>query len=222
MESDEIFSGKYTAVNSGSNAKLTLKSEDDIISGTIVLDGKLAKIKATRTDLSFSGILFDEFTNQGCAVKAIQEGKVLKLSIILPLSDQAIVFNFEKENSESPLSFKEEGEKNSMLVGTWRYTDVISSGSGESYASIATDYFFEFNADGTVLTWTGKSGGGTRDVSLQSGEGQANKLGWYTTDKTIHFVDLTTKEESQATFYAESNRVMFSNGNNKRVYERIR
>jgi hypothetical protein len=222
MTKNEIFSGNYATLHAGNTIKMILNSENDIVSGHIILNGKEAKIKAKSKDLSFSGTIFDPEVNQEYNIDAIQEGSVLKFSIAIPEPKQTLVFNFEKENPETIATAKVDKERNPALIGTWRYTDVISSGSGEFYASFTTDYFFEFKPDGTVLSWTGKSSAGTRDVNVGSGEGAVNTLGWYTTEKTLHFVDLTNKEESQANFYAEENRVMFSNGNNKRVYERIK
>ena len=110
------------------------------------------------------------------------------------------------------------------LYGVWRYTEVISSGSGDNYASFSTDYFMEFKADGTAFSWTGKSAGGSGNISIDGkGNSTAEKGQWYTEGKTLFLIDPVTKQKASILYFAEENRMMLHNGGNeKKVFQRIR
>jgi hypothetical protein len=110
------------------------------------------------------------------------------------------------------------------LYGVWRYTEVISSGSGDNYASFSTDYFMEFKADGTAFSWTGKSAGGSGNISIDGkGSSAAEKGQWYTEGKTLFLTDPVTKQKVSTLYFAEENRMMLHNGGNeKKIFQRIR
>ena len=115
------------------------------------------------------------------------------------------------------------GTKAAALIGVWRYTETINSGSGDTYASFSTDYFMDFRADGTVYSWTGKSAGGMGNMSIEGNASAKEKGGWYTKDKTLYLINPATGSESSVLFYAETNRIMLHNGGaNKKVMTRVR
>lgn len=101
---------------------------------------------------------------------------------------------------------------------------MLSSGSGDNYSSFATDYFMEFKADGTVLSWTGKSAGGSGNTFVEGvGSVKAEKGEWYTEGKTLFLIDPITKQKVSTLFYAEQNRMMLHNGGSeKKIFERIK
>lgn len=113
--------------------------------------------------------------------------------------------------------------RDQKLIGTWRNTEVISSGSGEFYSSFSTDYFATFNADGTALIWTGKSAGGSKSVMIDANaSNNVQKMEWYTAGKSLYLVDPRSKKESFVTFYAEPSRMMLTSNSSKKVYHRVR
>ena len=74
------------------------------------------------------------------------------------------------------------------MVGKWRFTEVISSGSGQFYSSFSTDYFLQFNANGSCTTWNGRSAGGSGNVSFESNDGtNIENANWYTEGKNVVF-----------------------------------
>lgn len=88
-------------------------------------------------------------------------------------------------------------EKDARLVGTCRYTEVLSSGYGGDYTSLTTDYFFQFSDDGIFASWTGKgelgnSGGNSIDDLSEN----VVKATWYTKDGMLYFVDPSTQQEA--------------------------
>jgi hypothetical protein len=116
------------------------------------------------------------------------------------------------------------GSRNKAVVGLWRYTEVLSSGSGGNYMSFSTDYFMEFKEDGTVLSWTGKSAGGSSDVSISAEESaKTEKSNWRTDTEKLYFIDPATGKEVHTFYYAEPSRMMLHDGKGTRkVLQRIR
>lgn len=114
--------------------------------------------------------------------------------------------------------------RDQQLIGTWRHTEIISSGSGEFYASMATDDFIEFRADGSVATWVGTATAGNSDMTIASdGDTNAQVGSWNTNPEhtQIIFTDPHTKQEARTNYFMENAHLMFSNGHSRKVYERI-
>lgn len=107
------------------------------------------------------------------------------------------------------------------MVGVWKHTEVLSSGSGGNYSSFSTEYFMEFKADGTVLYWTGRSAGSGYSANGQDAQ-MADKGEWYTEGKILYLVDPATKQKGSTQFYVEQNRMMLHNGGSeKKIFERF-
>ena len=113
-------------------------------------------------------------------------------------------------------------ERDVRLVGTWRYTEVLSSGYGGDYTSLTTDYFFRFSADGIFASWTGKSAlGNSGGNSIDDLGESVLKTGWYTKEGHLYFVDPTTQEEAGINYFIEDNRLMLSGNGENKVMEKI-
>lgn len=110
--------------------------------------------------------------------------------------------------------------RDQKIVGTWRHTEVISSGTGESYVSMTTDDFIEFRNNGTVATWVGNAVAGNFESKA---DGNVEEGLWNTneTHTQIIFTDPVTKQQARVNYYVENPYLMFSNGNSKKVYEKI-
>ncbi|WP_395047506.1 hypothetical protein [Flavobacterium sp.] len=114
--------------------------------------------------------------------------------------------------------------RDQRMIGTWRHTEVISSGSGEFYASMTTDDFMEFKANGIVTTWVGTAAAGNADMTFENKEeGNAQEGLWKTNDShtQVTFTDPISKQEATTNYFLEDTHLMFSNGNSKKVYEKI-
>lgn len=113
-----------------------------------------------------------------------------------------------------------EMERNSSLVGLWRNTEILSSGSGDSYMSFTTDYFLEFQENGTMLNWVGSSAGAGYYVASED-RNDAEKGEWRTNENILFLIDPVTKQEFKTYFYIQDQRLMLSNENSKKIYDKI-
>ncbi|HEX2630482.1 MAG TPA: hypothetical protein VHM26_15790 [Chitinophagaceae bacterium] len=223
------FSGHFAGSQSGiqSTAELTVTGKQ--LGGSVSMNGNKATVTGTINDSISTGTVYDVVTGKTYSYYSILKGNELKFSITFPeLNDQAIQLQMQRitaaaanEKTVNDPSKK----KDPRLVGTWRYTDIITSGSGGNFSSFSTDYFMEFKADGTLLTWRGSSGGsvGDQTISTTNGNSATEKGQWYTEGKTLFLVDPATGQKASTLFYAEASRIMLHNGgDNKKVWERIR
>lgn len=239
------FSGNFTGIHNQKEIFVTLIPETDSkkINGVLTIDGRKAKIEVTENNGVCDGKIMEEDTQKQYSIVIKFIGQKLNCTIPFPeLNNQVLSFNLDK----SSLNFGGNGDsiviengttitpgnsshtngsnhkRNPEVIGKWRFTEVLSSGSGEFYASFSTDYFIKINADGTAVTWTGKSAGGTNTVTIEGGYGtNVTQVRWYTNGKEFHFVDPQTNKEEVVSYYVEPSRIMFSSGNNKRVFQRI-
>ncbi len=100
--------------------------------------------------------------------------------------------------------------KDTRLIGTWRFTEVLSSGG----FTVVTDYFIEFKTNGEANEWFGTSSNPVNNL---------NTVGWYTKGSNVVFINLQTKVENSVPFSmsTDSNTMLF-NGNNTQVYQKIK
>jgi hypothetical protein len=112
--------------------------------------------------------------------------------------------------------------KDSRLIGTWRYTEVLSSGGYGDYASMATDYFVELKPNGEFKSWTGSSAGGSYGSSYDNNsKSNLTIAGWYTEENFIIIFDpKNSNDKIRLPYSADGNRVMLKGKKNK-VYERV-
>lgn len=222
------FSGQFAGSQNGiqSTADLTVTGQQ--LGGSVSMNGNKATVTGTITDSISTGTVYDVVTGKTYSYYSKLRGNELSFSITFPeLNDQAIQLQMQRVTitaANEKIVNDPSKKKDPRLVGTWRYTDIITSGSGGNFGSFSTDYFMEFKADGTVLSWMGNSGGGVGDQSISSsGNGRVDKGQWYTEEKTLFLVDPTTGQKISMLFYAETNRIMLHNGgDNKKVWERTK
>lgn len=113
-------------------------------------------------------------------------------------------------------------EKDPRLFGTWRYTEVLSSGYGGDYTSLTTDYFFQFFADGIFASWTGNSAlGNSGGNSIEDLSENVVKANWYTQEGSLYFVDPANHQEAGVTYYIDKNRLMLSGNGENKILEKI-
>lgn len=239
------FSGNFTGIHNQKEIFLTLIPETGSkkVNGVLIIDGRKAKIEVTENNGICKGKIMEEDTQKQYSIVIKFIGQKLNCTIPFPeLNNQVLSFNLDKssltfggnedsiiiENGTTITNGNSSGtngsnhKRNPEVIGKWRFTEVLSSGSGEFYASFSTDYFIRINADGTAITWTGKSAGGTNTVSIEGSYGtNLQQYQWYTNGKAFHFIDPQTNQEQVVNYYVEPSRMMFSYGNNKRVYQRI-
>lgn len=225
------YSGYFSGEQPGLFSSAEFSVQNNKISGKIFMNSKQATVNGTVSDSASVGTVFDVEMSITYNYRSVIHGDELHFLIRFPeLNDQEvelIMNRISNTNTTMPpaiASKKNNGKKDVRLVGIWRHTEVLSSGSGNNYSSFATDYFMEFKADGTVLSWTGKSAGGSGNTSVEGGGLVKTESGeWYTEGKTLFLIDPITKQKVSTLFYAEQNRMMLHNGGSeKKIFERIK
>ena len=220
------FTGSYVGQQPGITSAAILKATANILSGNFELNGRPGNITASINGTHCEGKIYDIQMQKDYAFTGRVSIDSLNLAIVFPeLNNQVINLAMKRMEAlnNADNSMQTSGSQNAALVGLWRYTETFSSGSGDNYTSFSTDYFMEFKADGTVLSWKGKSAGGMGDISLESNAGAVEKGGWYTEGKTLFLTDLATGNKASLLFYAEPNRMMLHNGGKeKKIMMRVR
>ena len=230
------FAGKYQGTYENSITTLVIKDENQTISGVFTLGNQSFILNGTSNQDSFSGEIVDEQSGNFHKIVAQIQGDILNLQITFPEYNYQVLelslsrtqgIAVAENNPESEDAIAHHRPKNlsgdSALVGKWRFTESFSSGSGEFYMSFSTDYFMRINADGTAISWIGQSAGGSDSMTIEGNYGSnLREFGWYTKGNQFFMVDPSHKEADESVeYYAESNRMMISNGNDKRVWERV-
>lgn len=244
-----VFTGYYMASYENAAISAELTESQNVVKGFFYMDGVQNELNATSNRNTMTGKIKDKSKNVFYDFTANLRDNVLRFSITFPeLNNQVIellltkqVYTSGGENNltittgDSNITTSEtSNESNSKarnqlnskpkdrrLIGTWRHTEVLSSGGYGDYASHATDYFIQFKANGECLSWTGSSAGGSNSGSFESsGNSNVTKEGWYTEGKNVVFYDLTTNEEVSIPFLADENRFLLKGGSTK-IYERV-
>jgi hypothetical protein len=220
---ENVFSGTFSGSQNGIESLVTFVIKNNNATGNLVLNGKGGKLTGTISGNTCTGTALDDETAQEFDFSAKINGNQLTFTMILPqYNNQELVLNLTKLGKNSqPKTSKTPNSRDQKLIGTWRFTEILSSGSGEYHMSMSTDYFIQLNADGSAASWTGSSGGGSSDVSFYDGESSnLVKATWNTEGKALYLNDITTKMKEGVYYYVEGNKMMLT-GNKKRVYERV-
>jgi hypothetical protein len=229
-----MFSGKYVASYQNAAISAELTEDKNVVKGFFYMDGVKNELIAISNKNSMTGKLNDKSKNIYYDFTAFLKDNILYFSITFPeLENKVVELILAKEMSititeNAPISNSKPNAsinskpKDRRLIGTWRYTEVLSSGGyGSSYTSVATDYFIQFKPNGECLSWTGSSAGGSRDLSIEShGNGDVTTEGWYTEGKNVIFYNLTTHEEASIPFLADENRFLLKGGSTK-IFQRV-
>ena len=240
------FAGNFAGMHNQKEIFVTLKAvpRTSKITGVLTMDGRETIISATESsDIKCSGRITENDTKKTYNITAEVVNKKLHFNITFPeYNNQILALVLERSNlvtnqSGTTVSVNNNGgttitsgtsgtskkpvNRDRALLGKWRFTEVISSGSGQFYSSFSTDYFLQFNANGECRTWTGSSAGESGNVSFDgSGSSNLEIAQWYTVGKNVVFVNTNTNKEMSIPYYAEENRMMLK-GNLKRVYQRV-
>lgn len=114
------------------------------------------------------------------------------------------------DNMEQP---SQTSNLDNRIFGTWKNTEVITSGSGDNFGSFSSETFIEFTADGVFATWAGQSAGSGGGQSFESnGSSQKQSLKYRTEDRMIVFVDPSSGQEAKTKYAVDGSRLMLSDG----------
>jgi len=217
------FAGTYSVTLQGTLMSITLFTNGDKVTGNFLMNGQQAKITGIVKNLICSGKIVEDETGKTYNFEADRKDDYLNFAFAIPeQNNQVVKLLMKKEVINKTSTTAINKSRNQLLIGTWRYTEVISSGSGQFYSSFSTDYFVKFNQNGSAQIWTGKSAGGTNGITIDSAKpGTVQNAEWYTEGKLLYFVDPSTKSKSSIIYYAEPSRMMLTKGNSKKVYQKI-
>ncbi|MES2446749.1 MAG: hypothetical protein V4546_06175 [Bacteroidota bacterium] len=216
------FAGSYAVTYQEKEIFITLSANADVVTGTFLMNGEQAKINGSVRNLICTGKIVEDQTGKAYNFKAERRGELLDFSFTVPEQNNQLV-NLILNKVTTTITNTANTNKNPMLIGTWRNTEVLSSGSGEFYTSFATDYFVKLDANGVAAIWTGKSAGGSNGITIESAKpGSVQKMEWYTVGKILYLVNPITKQKAPVNFYAEANRIMLTSGSTKKVYHRVK
>jgi hypothetical protein len=240
-----LFTGHYIASYENASISAELTENNTVVKGFFYMDNVQKELIAISNRNTMTGKIKDKSKSIYYDFTAELIGNSLRFAITFPeLNNQVVELLLTKHkyttDSETELTINEGGAnlttsetttgsssqlnsraKDRRLIGTWRYTEVLSSGGYGDYASQATDYFIQFKSNGECLSWTGSSAGGSNNGSFESsGNGNVTIEGWYTEGKNVVFYDLATNEEVSIPFLADENRFLLKGGSTK-IYERI-
>jgi hypothetical protein len=131
--------------------------------------------------------------------------KTLK-TILVTILFVLISMSCSKDDADSNAITK---ELNPKFIGTWRFTEVLSSGG----FTVVTDYFIKFKNNGEADEWFGTSSNPVNNLTT---------IGWYTNSNNVVFFNLQNKVENSIPFSmsADGQTILFS-GNSKKVYQKI-
>lgn len=229
-----LLTGRYRAAYSNTDISSEIIEAQNFVTGYFFMDGERYQIVATRSNNGFQGKIVDEGKRRFYDVSSQLNGDTLHFAITFPESANRVVeLRLKKISNGSASADAQRGatpqapaalnqrERNPRLVGTWRYTEVLSSGTSGNFASLATDHFIQLKANGECLSWSGRSAGGAANVSVES-QGSPNVFQeeWYTDGSNIVFLNPRTKAEKSIAFLADARRFMLKGRSNK-VYQRV-
>ena len=226
------WNGNFTGNIMGVETILTGVSQGPSWEGVIDASGYRIYLKGSIIDETCSGTMTDPQTQTTVDFRAQSARDAITIFIrdINPYTgvEEDMSFIFTKTADASPTlpsnasgSVSPSISSNQIdraLIGIWRFTDSYVSGD----FSFATDYFMEFNGDGTALYTDGRTAGGGPTSSIDSGAGDVHRVNWKAENQVI-YIDEGTGWQHYAKYYQENGSLMFTFGNGKRqVWEKIR
>ena len=240
------FVGNFSGTHNDKEIFVTLTAipRTNKIKGVLTMDGRTAQIAATEINGVCTGKIIEDDTQKKYNITAEIVNRKLHFNITFPeYNNQILALVLDRSTlttnqGDSPITFDTSGDgiisstssntsstkpvnRDRALIGKWRFTEVISSGSGQFYSSFSTDYFMQLSANGECRTWTGSSAGVSGNVSYDgSGSSNLEIAQWRTFGKNIVFINPTNDREMSIPYYAEENRMMLK-GSLNRVYQRI-
>lgn len=175
------FSGSYAGMCKGAKVELILTADNQMISGNLRQGDYAYSISAFSEGNYWIGTATED--KSGATALAAAELKGNTLDLALTLDGNAIInislmrvaantatatLSVEEPSSKSNLPATAQGAVDSKLVGEWRKTSNINSGSGSNAAYFTTETRFVVQADGHFQYGASRSVGGGGDWSYDS------------------------------------------------------
>lgn len=216
--------GDFKGIILGVSTTLSAQRAGSSWSGTINAEGYIYNLEGTIDGMTSKGTLNDPQTQGSIMFSAKLSGNSITINLGESTDpDEKMEIVFTKSNqqtspsSPSPAPSRTNANVDQRLCGLWRYTDVYVSGQ----FSFATDYFMQFNSDGSMVWTDGRTAGGGPDVSMDSGTGDVHPAKWKTESNAV-WLDGGNGWEYYGKYYQEGGSLMFTfNNGKKQVWERL-
>lgn len=234
------FAGRYETVQNGITCVVEFKqAAAQQLNGQLSIGDEKGALKGAVANGVASGTITDAATKQVFQFDASLDNNTL--TFIMYVKDDAsgvsvpLTFLLERsidgasQNTTAITSQNQVGNidaskapkkpRDSKLIGTWRTTETINSGSGDFYMGMSTDYFMQFTPEGIAAVWQGKSAGGGANSSFSSeGDSQITQIYWYSEPSIFTLVDPKTKEELKTKYQFHEGQLVTTKPNGKYAF----
>lgn len=234
------FAGKYSTIQNDVECIVEFKqAANQQITGQISFGGEKGTLKGAVANGIASGTITDATTKQIFTFESAIENNTLTFIMYVKNEDSGVTIplTFVLERSSGAASQSSATSSSSIntgnldpakapkktrdvkLIGIWRTTETMNSGSGDFYMGMSTDYFMQFTKEGIAGVWQGKSAGGGAGSSFSSeGDSQITQIYWYSEPSYFVLVDPKTKEELRTKYQFHDGQLVTTNQNGKYVF----
>ncbi|RZL42529.1 MAG: hypothetical protein EOO93_28840, partial [Pedobacter sp.] len=122
-----LFVGNYEGINNAKAISINLKADGVKVSGSLILNGESAKISGIASKNIASGKIIEDISGKVYAFYGERKSNKLFFSITFPeYNNQVVKMELTKIIALNTANLTK--QRDSRLLGTWRNTEVISSG----------------------------------------------------------------------------------------------
>ncbi len=203
---------------------LTIGDEKGAIKGAIlngIANGTITDA-STQQVFQFEATLEENFLTFVMYVKDEDSGLSVPITFLLERSTRTATAPAQtdtRRTSDLDPSKAPKKSRDAQLVGIWRTTENRSSGTGEFYMSMSTDYFMQFTKEGIAGVWQGKSAGGGAGSSFSTeGEGDITQVFWYSEKAVFILVDPNSKEELKTAYQFHDGKLVTTDRDGKYIF----
>lgn len=212
MAKKNDYNGKFRGDVAGTPSTVLLQQKGKKVSGEVDAGGYKYSVSAKLVGGGIEGHLEDRNTGGQMSFNAVLEGTALKLSMVVPGSNQPVSFVFTRggeEVEQTPSGTAQpdvSAEKDLALVGQWSRTDSMMSGD----FTMSTQYFLIINQDGSYKYIIGKSAGGGPGTGIESSGGDVTVGEWKTSNRIVYIKQHgSTQWIPYGYYYVEPSKLMF-------------
>lgn len=235
------FAGKYSTTQNGVECIVEFKqTANQQLTGQISFGGEKGALKGSVANGIASGTITDATTQQVFKFESAVENNALTFLLYVKNEDSGetipLIFLLERSGGAATQSSTNAPQQSTIagnldaakapkkprdakLIGIWRTTETINSGSGDFYMGMSTDYFMQFTKEGIAGVWQGKSAGGGAGSSFSSeGDGEITQIYWYTEPSIFVLVDPNSKEELKTSYRFHEGKLVTTKANGKYAF----
>lgn len=234
----QSFDGKYHTTQNGVTCTVEFKqSSNQQLRGLLAIGDEKGTVKGVISNGIASGTITDASTQQVFQFEASLEEPYLAFVMYVKDEDSGlsapITFVLERSthaadalaDTDTKLTSNLDPAKapkksrDVQLVGIWRTTENRSSGTGEFYMSMSTDYFMQFTQEGIAGVWKGKSaGGGAGSSFAKEADGEITQVFWYSEKAVFVLVDPNSKEELKTAYQFHDGKLVTTDRDGKYIF----